>query len=435
MSAEVILATTVLGTLFLLLASGIWVGVTLVVVGFVALFFFTPAPTGSLLASTIWDSSWGWALTALPLFIWMGEILFRSRLSEDMFKGLAPWLGWLPGRLLHVNILGCGVMAAVSGSSSVTCATIGRMSMPELRKRGYHEGMAIGTLAGSGTLGLLIPPSIMMIVYGITAQVSIGRLFIAGFLPGFMMIGLFMAYTAVWALLNPTKVPPADMRMSFGEKIWNARRLIPVILLIVTVLGSIYGGVATPTEAAVMGVVGALVLAAVTGSLSWETFKDSLLGAVRTSCMIGLILVGAAFVTMAMAFTGLPATMANWVNALGLTPYGLILLLTLLYIVLGCFLDGVSMIVLTAPVVLPMVTAQQIDPLWFGIYIVLVVEMAQITPPVGFNLYVLQSLTGRDIWTVTKSTAPFFVLLCVGVLLITLFPDIVTILPRQMTNG
>ena len=435
MSAEVILATTVLGTLFLLLASGIWVGVTLVVVGFVALFFFTPAPTGSLLASTIWDSSWGWALTALPLFIWMGEILFRSRLSEDMFKGLAPWLGWLPGRLLHVNILGCGVMAAVSGSSSVTCATIGRMSMPELRKRGYHEGMAIGTLAGSGTLGLLIPPSIMMIVYGITAQVSIGRLFIAGFLPGFMMIGLFMAYTAVWSLLNPTKVPPADMRLSFGEKIWNARRLIPVILLIVTVLGSIYGGVATPTEAAVMGVVGALVLAAVTGSLSWETFKDSLLGAVRTSCMIGLILVGAAFVTMAMAFTGLPATMANWVNALGLTPYGLILLLTLLYIVLGCFLDGVSMIVLTAPVVLPMVTAQQIDPLWFGIYIVLVVEMAQITPPVGFNLYVLQSLTGRDIWTVTKSTAPFFVLLCVGVMLITLFPDIVTILPRQMTNG
>ena len=435
MSGEVILATTVLGTLFLLLASGVWVGVTLVVVGFVALFFFTPAPTGSLLASTIWDSSWGWALTALPLFIWMGEILFRSRLSEDMFKGLAPWLGWLPGRLLHVNILGCGVMAAVSGSSAVTCATIGRMSMPELRKRGYHEGMAIGTLAGSGTLGLLIPPSIMMIVYGITAQVSIGRLFIAGFLPGFMMIGLFMAYTAGWSLLNPTKVPPADPRMTFGEKIWNARRLIPVILLIVTVLGSIYGGVATPTEAAVMGVLGALILAAVTGSLSWATFQESLLGAVRTSCMIGLILVGAAFVTMAMAFTGLPATMANWVNALGLTPYGLILLLTVLYIVLGCFLDGVSMIVLTAPVVLPMVTAQQIDPLWFGIYIVLVVEMAQITPPVGFNLYVLQSLTGRDIWTVTKATAPFFLLLCVGVVLITVFPDIVTILPRQMTNG
>lgn len=434
MGAEALLAATVLGTLFFLLATGVWIGVALLIVGFVALFFFSPAPAGSLLASTVWDSSWSWALTALPLFIWMGEILFRSRLSEDMFKGLAPWLGWLPGRLLHVNILGCGVMAAVSGSSSVTCATIGRMSMPELRKRGYHEGMAIGTLAGSGTLGLLIPPSIMMIVYGITAQVSIGRLFIAGFLPGFMMIGLFMAYTAGWSLLNPTKIPADDLKMSFGEKIWASRRLIPVILLIVAVLGSIYGGVATPTEAAVMGVVGALILAAATNTLSWETFRESLLGAVRTACMIGLILVGAAFVTMAMAFTGLPAVMADWVNKLGLTPIGLIFFLTILYILLGCFLDGVSMIVLTAPVVLPMVQTQGIDPLWFGIYIVLVVEMAQITPPVGFNLFVLQNLTGRDIWTVTKSTFPFFILLCVGIVLITVWPEIVLILPRQMVN-
>ncbi|OFW97766.1 MAG: C4-dicarboxylate ABC transporter permease [Alphaproteobacteria bacterium RIFCSPHIGHO2_12_FULL_66_14] len=432
MSGEALLALVVLGTLFFLLASGVWIGVTLLVVGFVALFFFTPAPAGSLLASTVWDSSWGWALTALPLFIWMGEILFRSRLSEDMFKGLAPWLGWLPGRLLHVNILGCGVMAAVSGSSSVTCATIGRMSMPELRRRGYDEGMSIGTLAGSGTLGLLIPPSIMMIVYGITAQVSIGRLFIAGFLPGLMMIGLFMAYTAAWSMLNPSKVPAGDLGMSFGEKLWNARRLIPVILLIIAVLGSIYGGVATPTEAAVMGVVGALVLAAATRTLSWESFRESLLGAVRTSCLIGLILVGAAFVTMAMAFTGLPASMANWVNGLGLSPIGLIVILTMLYMVLGCFLDGVSMIVLTAPVVLPMVATQHIDPLWFGIYIVLVVEMAQITPPVGFNLFVLQNLTGRDIWTVTRASMPFFLLLGLGVVLITAWPDIVLALPRQM---
>ncbi|MDI1286452.1 MAG: TRAP transporter large permease subunit [Reyranella sp.] len=434
MSGEAMLAVVVLGTLFVLLASGLWIGLTLLVVGFVALFFFTPAPAGSLLASTVWDSSWGWALTALPLFIWMGEILFRSRLSEDMFKGLAPWLGWLPGRLLHVNILGCGVMAAVSGSSSVTCATIGRMSMPELRRRGYDEGMSIGTLAGSGTLGLLIPPSIMMIVYGITAQVSIGRLFIAGFLPGFMMIGLFMAYTAIWSIFNPTKIPVDDLKMSFGEKLWNARRLIPVILLIIAVLGSIYGGIATPTEAAVMGVVGALVLAAVTRTLSWQSFRESLLGAVRTSCLIGLILVGAAFVTMAMAFTGLPASMAKWVNGLGLSPIGLIFILTLLYMVLGCFLDGVSMIVLTAPVVLPMVAVQHIDPLWFGIYIVLVVEMAQITPPVGFNLFVLQNLTGRDVWTVTKASAPFFLLLCAGVVLITIWPDIVLVLPRQMVG-
>jgi C4-dicarboxylate transporter DctM subunit len=431
---EVVLAGTILGALFFLLATGVWIGIALLVVGFIALAFFTPAPAGSLLATSVWDSSWGWALTALPLFIWMGEILFRSRLSEDMFKGLAPWLGWLPGRLLHVNILGCGVMAAVSGSSSVTCATIGRMSMPELKKRGYPEGMAIGTLAGSGTLGLLIPPSIMMIVYGITAQVSIGRLFIAGFLPGVMMVGLFMAYTAAWSMLNPTKVPAADIRMSFAEKVWSSRRLIPVVLLIIAVLGSIYGGVATPTEAAVMGVLGALGLAGATGSLTWETFRESLLGAVRTSCMIGLILAGAAFVTIAMGFTGLPAIMAGWVDRLGLDAFGLIIFLTILYIVLGCFLDGVSMIVLTAPVVLPMVQAEQIDLLWFGIYIVLVVEMAQVTPPVGFNLYVLQNLTGRDLWTVTKATIPFFGLMIAGVLLITIWPEIVLFLPRQMLN-
>lgn len=431
---EVVLAGTILGALFFLLATGVWIGIALLVVGFIALAFFTPAPAGSLLTTSVWDSSWGWALTALPLFIWMGEILFRSRLSEDMFKGLAPWLGWLPGRLLHVNILGCGVMAAVSGSSSVTCATIGRMSMPELKKRGYPEGMAIGTLAGSGTLGLLIPPSIMMIVYGITAQVSIGRLFIAGFLPGVMMVGLFMAYTAAWSMLNPTKVPAADIRMSFAEKVWSSRRLIPVVLLIIAVLGSIYGGVATPTEAAVMGVLGALGLAGATGSLTWETFRESLLGAVRTSCMIGLILAGAAFVTIAMGFTGLPAIMAGWVDRLGLDAFGLIIFLTILYIVLGCFLDGVSMIVLTAPVVLPMVQAEQIDLLWFGIYIVLVVEMAQVTPPVGFNLYVLQNLTGRDLWTVTKATIPFFGLMIAGVLLITIWPEIVLFLPRQMLN-
>jgi tripartite ATP-independent transporter DctM subunit len=434
MGNEAVLAATFLGVLFALLASGVWIGVALLAVGFVALFFFTPAPAGSLLATTVWDSSWNWALTALPLFIWMGEILFRTRLSEDMFKGLAPWLGWLPGRLLHVNILGCGVMAAVSGSSSVTCATIGRMSMPELKKRGYHEGMAIGTLAGSGTLGLLIPPSIMMIVYGITAQVSIGRLFIAGFLPGFMLIGLFMAYTAAWSVLNPGKIPASDIRMSFTEKLWASRRLIPVVLLILVVLGSIYGGIATPTEAAVMGVIGALALAAATRTLNWPTFQESLLGAVRTSCMIGLILAGAAFVTMAMGFTGLPAIMAGWVDRLGLDAYGLIVLLTILYIVLGCFLDGVSMIVLTAPVVLPMIQAEHIDPLWFGIYIVLVVEMAQITPPVGFNLFVLQNLTGRDIWTVTKASVPFFVLMIVGIVLITVWPEIVMFLPRQMVN-
>lgn len=432
---DLILVVTVLGTLFFLLATGVWIGVALAVTGFVTVFFFAPTDPGQLLAVSTWDSSWSWAMTALPLFIWMGEILFRSRLSEDMFEGLSPWLGWLPGRLLHVNILGCGVMAAVSGSSAVTCATIGRMSYPELATRGYLEKMSIGTLAGSGTLGLLIPPSIMMIVYGITTQTSIGRLFIAGVLPGIMMVALFMAYTVGWSLLHADQIPRNDIRLSFTQKLWASRRLIPVILLIVTVLGSIYGGIATPTEAAVMGVVGSLVLAAATGSLSAHTFHESLLGALRTSCMIGLILAGAAFISMAMNFTGLPRVLAAYVDTLGLGPVGLIVMLSLLYLVLGCFLDGTSMIVVTAPVVVPMVQNVGIDLLWFGIYIVLVVEMAQITPPVGFNLYVLQSLSGRDIWTVTRATWPFCALLILGVVLITVFPEIVLVLPRMMLGG
>ncbi len=430
-----LLAVTVLGTLFGLLATGVWIGLSLLITGFVAVYFFAPTDPGQLLAMTVWDASWNWALTALPLFIWMGEILFRTRLSEDMFKGLSPWLGWLPGRLLHVNILGCGVMAAVSGSSAVTCATIGRMSFPELAKRNYPEALAIGTLAGSGTLGLLIPPSIMMIVYGIITQTSIGRLFIAGIVPGLMMIGLFMAYTMGWSLLNPDRIPENDIRMTFAEKLWVSRRLLPVMVLILLVLGSIYAGVATPTEAAVMGVLGAFALSIATGSLNLEAVRESMLGALRTSCMIGFILAGAAFVSMAMNFTGLPQNLAAGVNSLGLGPVGLIVMLTCLYIVLGCFLDGTSMIVITAPVVMPMIVHAGIDPLWFGIYIVLVVEMAQITPPVGFNLYVLQSLSGRDIWTVTKATWPFCMLLVIGVVLISVFPAIVLVLPRMMTAG
>lgn len=411
--------------LLALLASGLWVAPTLIAVGYVALGVFSPAPAGTLLASTVWDASWNWALTALPLFVWMGEILFRTRLSSDMFTGLAPWTSRLPGGLLHVNILGCGVMAAVAGSSAVTCATVGRMSMPELRKRGYDEGLAIGTLAGSGTLGLLIPPSIMLIVYGVVAQVSISRLFIAGIVPGIMIIAIFMTYVAIRSSLNPRLAPKPDRHLSFGEKLWASRFLIPVMGLIFVVLGSIYGGFATPTEAATIGVIGALVLAAVTRSLTWASFMESLMGAVRTSCMIAFILAGAAFLSIAMGFTGVPRVLAGYVDAWNLSPFALIALLTVLYIFLGCFLDGVSMMVLTAAVVLPMVQKAGIDLLWFGIFTVIVVEMAQITPPVGFNLFVLQGMTGRDILKVTKAAMPFFALMLLGILIITLVPEIV----------
>jgi len=384
------------------------------------------------MAVTIWGSASSWTLTALPLFVWMGEILFRTRLSQDMFRGLAPWMQALPGRLLHVNVVGCAIFAAVSGSSAATCATIGKMSLPELAKRGYPDGISIGSLAGAGTLGLLIPPSIIMIVYGVSAEVSIAQLFVAGVLPGVLLALLFSGYLVFWALRNPTLVPPRDAVLSFGEKLHESRHLLPVIGLIVAVLGSIYSGIATATEAAALGVLGSLLISAAQGSLTWQTFRDSLLGGTRLYCMIALILAGAAFLTLSMGYIGLPRHLAEWIGSLGLTPWQLLLALMVFYIVLGCFLDGISMVVLTMGVILPTVQAAGIDLVWFGIFIVLVVEMAQITPPVGFNLFVMQGMTRREISWIAKVTLPFFLLMAAAIALIYAVPQIVTFLPAQM---
>ncbi|MDO9096377.1 MAG: TRAP transporter large permease subunit [Rubrivivax sp.] len=423
-----------IATLFVILGSGVWVGLTLSGVAWIGMQLFSSRPAGDAMAVTIWGSSSSWTLTALPLFVWMGEILFRTRLSQDMFRGLAPWMQSLPGRLLHVNVVGCTIFAAVSGSSAATCATIGKMGLPELARRGYPDGISIGSLAGAGTLGLLIPPSIIMIVYGVSAEVSIAQLFVAGVLPGLMLGLLFSGYLAFWALRHPDQVPPADPPMSLGHKLRESRYLIPVVLLIGAVLGSIYAGIATATEAAALGVLGALAISAAQGSLNWPTFRDSLLGGVRLYCMIALILAGAAFLTLAMGYIGLPRHLAEWIATLGLSQWQLLLALMLFYIVLGCFLDGISMVVLTMGVILPTIQKAGIDPLWFGIFVVLVVEMAQITPPVGFNLFVLQGMTGREIGWIAKVTLPFFLLMIVAVALIYLFPQIVTFLPQQMRN-
>jgi C4-dicarboxylate transporter, DctM subunit len=384
------------------------------------------------MAVTVWGSASSWTLTALPLFIWMGEILFRTKLSESMFRGLAPWVARLPGRLLHTNVIGCTIFAAVSGSSAATCATIGKMTLPELGKRGYPEAMTIGSLAGAGTLGLLIPPSIIMIVYGVTADVSIARLFVAGVIPGILLASLFSGYLAIWALLNPGKVPLPDTVMTFSQKVFESRHLIPVVLLIGAVLGSIYAGYATATEAAAVGVVGSLLLSLAQRSLNWATFRDSLMGATRLYCMIALILSGAAFLTLAMGYIGLPRHLAEFVASLGLSPFMLIIALSVFYIILGCFLDGISMVVLTMGVILPTVQAAHLDLVWFGIFIVIVVEMAQITPPVGFNLFVLQGMTGKEITWIARVTMPFFFLMCGMVLLLWFFPQIAVWLPGKM---
>ena len=420
--------------LLVLLSVGLWVALALLAVALFAITVFTGAPTGLVLANSLYSSISSWSLAALPMFIWMGEILFRSRLSEDMYAGLAPWLRRVPGRLLHVNVLGCSVFAAVSGSSAATAATIGRMSIPELRRRQYPDNMVIGTLAGSATLGLLIPPSIILIVYGVSAEVSIARLFMAGVLPGIMLVGLLMGYVILWSLVFPNRNPPADPPTSFLTKLRRSGRLIPVIVLIVLVIGSIYAGIATPNEAAALGVVGALVLSALSGSLTWRSFVDSLTGATRTSCMICFILAGAAFLTTAMGYTGIPRELAAWIGQMDLSVYWLLAALVVFFVIMGCFLDGISVIVLTTSVVLPMVQAAGLDLIWFGIFLVLVVEMSQITPPVGFNLFVIQGLTGKNILQIAWASFPFFLVLMLAVVLLILFPEIATWLPEQMTQ-
>lgn len=420
--------------LFLLLGTGVWVGLALLGVAFVGMELFTSRPAGDAMITVIWAASSSWTLTALPLFIWMGEILYRTRLSQDMFRGLAPWMGGLPGGLMHTNVAGCTVFAAVSGSSAATLTTVGKMTIPELRKRGYPEKTIIGTLAGSTTLGLMIPPSLTLIVYGVTTNESITRLFMAGVIPGLVLAALFMGYIAVYSKASKDYNPKPEPVMSFGEKFRNSRFLLPVLALIVVVIGSMYAGLATATEAAALGVIGSLLLALAQGSLTWKSFGESLMGATRTSAMVALILAGAAFLSLSMGFTGLPRALAGWIGGMELSKFQLLLALLVFYIVIGCFLDGISSVVLTMAVVEPMIRQAGIDVLWFGIFIVVVVEMAQITPPIGFNLFVLQGMTSHPMSYIARAALPMFCIMVVMVMLLIVFPELATWLPMNMAN-
>jgi tripartite ATP-independent transporter DctM subunit len=430
------IALVLLLLLTALLAGGVWIAVALMACGWVGMQYVTGnIPAGSVLATTIWGSSASWTLAALPLFIWMGEILFRTRLSEEMFRGLAPWLNWLPGRLMHVNVLACGIFGSVSGSSAATCATVAKIALPELKKRGYDEMVSLGSLAGAGTLGILIPPSITMVVYAVQANVSIIQVFLAGFLPGFLVMALYSGYLIVWSLLNPEKTPPADPPIPFRAKLRESAKLIPTLLLITLVFVSLLLGWATATECAAWGVLGSLAIAWWHRALNWDSFWQSVMGATRVTCMIMLILAGASYMSTSMAYTGIPRELALWVDSLHLSPYALIATLTVMYIVLGTALDGISMIVLTTAIVIPMIKQAGFDLVWFGIFVVLVVEMAEVSPPVGFNLFVLQTMSGKDSNTVARAALPFFFLLVVAVALITVFPDIVLIVPRLAFPG
>ncbi|MES2975984.1 MAG: TRAP transporter large permease subunit [Pseudomonadota bacterium] len=415
--------------MLLLLSGGVWIAMTLAIVGWIGQAFFTTTMPGKNLFSAFWESNASWELAALPLFIWMGEILFRTRLSEQMFSGLAPWLNKVPGRLMHTTILGCGIFGSVSGSSAATCATIAKVALPELNRRGYDQNLTLGSLATAGTLGILIPPSITMVVYAVAADASIIRIFLAGFIPGFLLMLLFSGYIGWWSLRNPSRVPPPEPEMTFAQKLKASGSLIPCGLLILFIVWVLVAGWATATECAAYGVLGSLVIAAASRSLTWQNFWDGLMGTTRTSCMIMFILAGAAFLTKTMAFTGIPRELAEWVSAMQLSPLALIGALTVIYLILGTALDGISMIVLTSAVVLPMIQKAGFDLIWFGIFIILLVEIAEVTPPVGFNLFVLQNMTGKDSNTIARAALPFFGCLVVCIVLITVFPQIVTILP------
>ena len=433
--AEIFLTIFFISVLLFFLGSGIWVALSMIGVSAIGMMLFTSRPVGDAMATTIWGTASSWTLTALPLFVWMGEILFRTKLSENLFKGLSPWMQKLPGGLIHVNVVGCALFAAISGSSAATVATVGKMSIPELRKRNYPEKILLGSLAGSGTLGLLIPPSIILIIYGVAVQESIAKLFIAGIIPGIMIALIFMSYVIIWSLINKKEMPKILEEYSFLEKIKRSKQLLPVILLISAVIGSIYTGIATATEAASLGVVGALILSYFQKSLTLETFKSSLMGATKTSCMIAFILAGSTFLSLAMGFTGLPRNLAIWIESMSLSPYILIFVLMFFYIILGMFLDGISAVVLTMAIIEPMIRQAGFDMIWFGIFLVIVVEMAQITPPVGFNLFVLQGMANKDMGYIARSAFPLFLLMVLAVIIVVIFPEIVLWMPEQMVQN
>ena len=432
---EIFLTIFFISVLLFFLGSGIWVALSMIGVSAIGMMLFTSRPVGDAMATTIWGTSSSWTLTALPLFVWMGEILFRTKLSENLFKGLSPWMQRLPGGLIHVNVVGCALFAAISGSSAATVATVGKMSIPELRKRNYPEKILLGSLAGSGTLGLLIPPSIILIIYGVAVQESIAKLFIAGIIPGIMIALIFMSYVIIWSLINKKSMPKIIEKYSFLEKIKRSKQLLPVIILISAVIGSIYTGIATATEAASLGVVGALILSYFQKSLTLKTFKSSLLGATKTSCMIAFILAGSTFLSLAMGFTGLPRNLALWIQNMELSPYVLIFVLMIFYIILGMFLDGISAVVLTMAIIEPMIRQAGFDMIWFGIFLVIVVEMAQITPPVGFNLFVLQGMAKKDMGYIARSAFPLFLLMVLAVILVVIFPEIALWMPEQMIKN
>ena len=440
-SDPLILSIIIVFVMFVFLLSSIWIGVSLILTAIVAMLIYDHNlppiisiydKIGDLLASSMYDSLNSSSLAALPMFILMGEILYKSSISTKLLNGLMPWLSFIPGKLLHVNVAACSLFAAVSGSSAATTATVGKITLDELKKRGYSKSLAIGSLAGSGTLGFLIPPSLIMIIYGVLSDVSIGKLFMAGILPGLLLATLYSVYIMIVAKMDKSVVPIEEEKYSSKDFLNSFSELFPVLALITVVLGSIYAGLATPTEAASLGVLGAIILAVYFKSFSFDIFRNSLLNTIKTSVMISFIIVGAGFLSQVIGFLGIARAVSEYIGTLGLSPMMLILIIGIMYILLGMILDGISIVVMTLPIVLPIIVMAGFDPLWFGIFLVFMVELSQITPPVGFSLFVIQGISGEKIEYILKATLPFFILMILAVVIITYFPEIVQFLPNYM---
>lgn len=424
-----------LALIIVFLGLGVWVFVGLFLVGLTGLALIADFPldrVGAIARSVIWRSASAWELSAIPLFIWMGEIIFRTDISDRLFRGLSPLVQWMPGRLLHTNILGCTLFAAVSGSTSATTATVGKITTGALAERSYNNNLSVGSLAGAGSLGLLIPPSIVMIIYGVLAEVSIAKLFAAGIVPGLLVAFLYSWYIIIRCSFNPSLAPRSDEKVTLAQCLSGLKDLTPIVTLIVLVLGGIYTGIATPSEAAAVGVAATLGLTLVMKSFSWNIVFEAAMGAVKTSCMVCSILVSAAFLSTAIGYLHIPVELVTFIKSLALSPYGLLAILALFYILLGFFLDGISIIVMSLPITLPLILQAGFDPIWFGVFLVLMVELAQMTPPVGFNLFILQGLTGQPIGKVVQAAFPFFLLMCVAVVLVSIFPQLVLFLPALM---
>lgn len=440
-SDPLLLAVVLIAVMFVFLLSSIWIGASLFLTGIAGMLIYDhhlpPAISivnkiGNLLAGSIYDSLNSWSLAALPMFILMGEILHYSSISNKLFNGLVPWLSKVPGRLLHINVAACSLFAAVSGSSAATTATVGKITLEELHNRGYSKSLALGSLAGSGTLGFLIPPSIIMIIYGVLADVSIGRLFIAGIIPGLLLATTYSVYIMIVATFNKRVVPSRVEQFTWPERFASLKELFPVLLLIAVVIGSIYTGIATPTEAAALGVVFSIILAIYFKNFNAHIFKAALLNTIKTTVMISFIIAGAGFLSQVVGFLGIARALSEYIATLGLSPLMLIVVIAIMYIILGMMLDGISMVVMTLPIVLPIVTLAGFDALWFGIFIVFMVEMAQVTPPVGFSLFVIQSISKESIGFIIRATFPFFIIMILITAVVTLFPEIVFYLPNRM---